>query len=99
MINRNLPKTITVTVASGSGDATFIQGSGVVIAYAIKPASTVAVYDCELFDGDDYGLTKVVGVTGYQNVKDIFQIDTTVKVQIRNATVDGTYTVRLWYSF
>lgn len=99
MINRNLPKTITITVTSGSGDATYIQGSGVVIAWAIKPSSTTAQFDCELFDGDDYGLSKVTGAVGYTNVKDIFQIDTTVKVQIRNATADGTYTVRLWYSF
>lgn len=90
------PRTVTVTVTSGSG-STQMDFGGACIGYAVKPPQTGDSYDIEVKDERAFGVAGEIGLVGQQTIKDEFQLYRLNTVYIQNASRDGSYSVRFWF--
>lgn len=98
MPNPQSPQTYSIMVAGGTGSSTSsvaIGGRGA--GFSVKAPTSVAQYDVEFEDADGYLVTGQVGLTGNTKVEGKFQLHSITTIRISNATVNGAYTVRVWF--
>lgn len=88
-----------VTVSGGTGSKAFTSWLGYLRSVYIRAVSSVAVYDWETTDSDGDGKCGETGVTG--NILRLFEtpMNGNHTFTIANATVNGTYHVKLWIEF
>jgi hypothetical protein len=91
------PKVVDITVTSGTGSATIAGVNLVASGLGVKAVSAAAQYDIDVTDSDGYGLTGRDSCKGNTTLRDRFQVIGTITVTITDATVDGTYSIKLWF--
>jgi len=88
--------TLTVTVASGAGSATFDEIGNLKTVAVLVPTADAA-YAFDITDVDSYGIVGASGLVGNQTVEvDKLIVGAKHTFTISSATRDGEYTVRLW---
>lgn len=96
MNNLQPPSLVSITVSGGSGSKGVSLG-GKLISYGIKPPSELALYDIDINDPDGFGIVGSSGLTGTTTVNQSAQLYGTNTIAISNASIDGTYLVKLWW--
>lgn len=88
------PQVCDIVVSGGVGSSVIKLG-GTCIAIGVKPPTAVSVYDVEVVDNDGFGLAGEAQCTGICKIDEQVQFFGNHTVSISNATVDGTYRVKL----
>lgn len=94
-MSERLPQSLAIVVSGGTGTGKIIQGGQTLAIGVIPPEG--AVYDVSGTDGGGFLLYFGDNLSGRTNMAVTAQIAGEHFVQISDATVDGTYLVRLWY--
>ena len=63
----------------------------------IAPSDTV-VYDMEFIDNDNFGIYGNAGLVGNITIQTEVYMWGTINVVIKNATEDGIFEIKFWYS-
>ena len=96
-MNEHLPTLVVVTVAEGIGEKN-VPGGGEILAVGVIPPNDSAQYDIAGYDCDNFLLYLGDDVVGKVNMPCQAQVYDHHKVKISDATVDGTYKVKIWWS-
>lgn len=91
-------KDLSISVSSGTGQAIFTV-IGLLKGISIKAPSGAAQYDYEITDADGHGVLGATGVVGRAKASDEEAVKGANTFTISNATVDGTYQIRMWILF
>lgn len=92
-----LPVFRNITVTGGTGSA-FIVATGIVNAVGFIPPSESAVYDVNFVDIDGFGIHGDRGLIGSETIRDEFSMWDRGTLTISNASVDGVYKFKLWFT-
>jgi hypothetical protein len=95
-MNRNPPRWVNIVVSSGSGTGT-IYLDGVIASVYFKASSSSSMFDGTVSDLDSMKLAGALSIVGEGKVDAVAQAYGPHTVSITNATVDGTYKVKIWY--
>lgn len=90
------PQLATIAVSGGTGNSVITLG-GTLCSIGIKGPSN-SVCDLELTDTDGFGVAGGVGLPAVAKIDAFVQVLGSVTVTITNATIDGTYKVKMWFS-
>lgn len=92
-----LPIYKDITVSGGTGSVVVVA-TGVINALAFIPPSESAVYDVNFVDVDNFGIHGDRGLIGSETIRDEFSIWDRATLTISNASVDGTYKFKVWFT-
>ena len=96
MIHVTPPSLHSLTVAAGTGTLTVAMG-GQIVGIGIKPPTAGSTYDIDITDVDGFGLCGAASLTGTITIPFTINPWGDNTITISNASVDGTYKVKIWY--
>jgi hypothetical protein len=100
MASQYLPRTISITVSSLSGTATIpTDYAGPVSGVAITPPGALksTTFDFEVFDAEGIGQIGSTDCAGPTTMHEDIQFHNGGSIDLTNCSVDGVYTLRIWY--
>ena len=95
-MSERLPSLIVISVIGGTGNKTVTLG-GNPIGIGIKTPAESPTYDIEITDADGFGIFGGTGLKGRTSFPCKIHFFGDQTMTISNATVDGTYQVKVWY--
>ena len=100
MASQYLPRTLSITVASATGTVIIPKAyAGPCIGIAVTPPGAVktTTFDFEIFDSTDVGQDGEIGCVGPTTHHERIQLHDGGSIDLTNCSVDGEYSIRLWY--